>query len=238
DMDYTLIKWNKKNYELFIDELKKMQDEKYREFHNKIIGAEVEVIGLRSPIVKDIAKKIAKGDWEGFLAQKKGKYYEETTLRGQVIGFAKADKETIKKYIERYIDEIDNWGICATFIGNLKIIKKEKEYFYPMVKRMAESEEQWKIRFGLITLMSCYIEKEYINEIFRICSRVKNKEYYVQMGQAWLISTLFIKFRDETLEYLKDNSLDKWTQNKAIQKIRESFRVSEEDKELVKSLKK
>ena len=237
-MDYTLIKWNKKNYELFIDELKKMQDEKYREFHNKIIGAEVEVIGLRSPIVKDIAKKIAKGDWEGFLAQKKGKYYEETTLRGQVIGFAKADKETIKKYIERYIDEIDNWGICDTFIGNLKIIKKEKEYFYPMVKRMAESEEQWKIRFGLITLMSCYIEKEYINEIIRICSRVKNKEYYVQMRQAWLISTLFIKFRDETLEYLKDNSLDKWTQNKAIQKIRESFRVSEEDKELVKSLKK
>ena len=237
-MDYTLIKWNKKNYELFIDELKKMQEEKYREFHNKIIGAEVEVIGLRSPIVKDIAKKIAKGDWEGFLAQKKGKYYEETTLRGQVIGFAKADKETIKKYIERYIDEIDNWGICDTFIGNLKIIKKEKEYFYPMVKRMAESEEQWKIRFGLITLMSCYIEKEYINEIFRICSRVKNKEYYVQMGQAWLISTLFIKFRDETLEYLKDNSLDKWTQNKAIQKIRESFRVGEEDKELVKSLKK
>lgn len=237
-MDYTLIKWNKKNYELFIDELKKMQDEKYREFHNKIIGAEVEAIGLRSPIVKDIAKKIAKGDWEGFLAQKKGKYYEETTLRGQVIGFAKADKETIKQYIERYIDEIDNWGICDTFIGNLKIIKKEKEYFYPMVKRMAESEEQWKIRFGLITLMSCYIEKEYINEIFRICSRVKNKEYYVQMGQAWLISTLFIKFRDETLEYLKDNSLDKWTQNKAIQKIRESFRVSEEDKELVKSLKK
>ena len=237
-MDYTLIKWNKKNYELFIDELKKMQDEKYREFHNKIIGAEVEVIGLRSPIVKDIAKKIPKGDWEGFLAQKKGKYYEETTLRGQVIGFAKADKETIKQYIERYIDEIDNWGICDTFIGNLKIIKKEKEYFYPMVKRMAESEEQWKIRFGLITLMSCYIEKEYINEIFRICSRVKNKEYYVQMGQAWLISTLFIKFRDETLEYLKDNSLDKWTQNKAIQKIRESFRVSEEDKELVKSLKK
>ena len=237
-MDYTLIKWNKKNYELFIDELKKMQDEKYREFHNKIIGAEVEVIGLRSPIVKDIAKKIAKGDWEGFLAQKKGKYYEETTLRGQVIGFAKADKETIKQYIERYIDEIDNWGICDTFIGNLKIIKKEKEYFYPRVKRMAESEEQWKIRFGLITLMSCYIEKEYINEIFRICSRVKNKEYYVQMGQAWLISTLFIKFRDETLEYLKDNSLDKWTQNKAIQKIRESFRVSEEDKELVKSLKK
>ena len=237
-MDYTLINWNKKNYELFIDELKKMQDEKYREFHNKIIGAEVEVIGLRSPIVKDIAKKIAKGDWEGFLAQKKGKYYEETTLRGQVIGFAKADKETIKQYIERYIDEIDNWGICDTFIGNLKIIKKEKEYFYPMVKRMAESEEQWKIRFGLITLMSCYIEKEYINEIFRICSRVKNKEYYVQMGQAWLISTLFIKFRDETLEYLKDNSLDKWTQNKAIQKIRESFRVSEEDKELVKSLKK
>lgn len=237
-MDYTLIKWNKKNYELFIDELKKMQDEKYREFHNKIIGAEVEVIGLRSPIVKDIAKKIAKGDWQGFLAQKKGKYYEETTLRGQVIGFAKADKEIIKEYIEKYTDEINNWGVCDSFIGNLKVIKKEKEYFYPMVKKMAESKDQWKIRFGLITLMSYYIEKEYLDEIFEMCSKVENKEYYVQMGQAWLVSILFIKFRNETLEYLKDNSLDKWTQNKAIQKIRESFRVSEEDKELVKSLKK
>ncbi|MHD0318270.1 DNA alkylation repair protein [Fusobacterium sp. THCT1E2] len=237
-MDYTSMKWNKENYKDFIGELKGMQDEQYREFHNKIIGAEVEVIGLRSPVVKDIAKKIAKGDWEGFLTQKKGKYYEETTLRGQVIGFAKADKEVIKEYIEKYTDEIDNWGVCDSFIGNLKIIKKEKEYFYPMVKKMAESKDQWKIRFGLITLMSYYIEKEYIDEIFEICSRVENKEYYVQMGQAWLISTLFIKFRDETLEYLKDNSLDKWTQNKAIQKIRESFRVSEEDKELVKSLKK
>lgn len=237
-MDYTSMKWNKENYKDFIGELKGMQDEQYREFHNKIIGAEVEVIGLRSPVVKDIAKKIAKGDWEGFLAQKKGKYYEEITLRGQVIGFAKADKEIIKEYIEKYTDEIDNWGVCDSFIGNLKIIKKEKEYFYPMVKKMAESKDQWKIRFGLITLMSYYIEKEYIDEIFEICSRVENKEYYVQMGQAWLISTLFIKFRDETLEYLKDNSLDKWTQNKAIQKIRESFRVSEEDKELVKSLKK
>lgn len=237
-MDYTSMKWNKKNYKEFIGELKEMQDKQYREFHNKIIGAEVEVIGLRSPVVKDIAKKIAKGDWEGFLAQKKGKYYEETTLRGQVIGFAKADKEIIKEYIEKYTNEIDNWGVCDSFIGNLKIIKKEKEYFYPMVKNMAESKDQWKIRFGLITLMSYYIEKEYIDEIFEICSRVENKEYYVQMGQAWLISTLFIKFRDETLKYLKDNSLDKWTQNKAIQKIRESFRVSEEDKELVKSLKK
>ena len=75
-MDYTSMKWNKENYKEFIGELKEMQDKQYREFHNKIIGAEVEVIGLRSPVVKDIAKKIAKGDWEGFLAQKKGKYYE------------------------------------------------------------------------------------------------------------------------------------------------------------------
>ncbi len=237
-MDYSLIKWNKKNYTEFISELKKMQDEKYREFHSRIIGTEVEVIGLRSPIVKDMAKKIAKGNWKEFLAQEKGKYYEETTLRGLVIGFAKDDKEVIKEYIEKFTDEIDSWGVCDTFIGNLKIIKKEKKFFYSFVKKMAESDNQWKIRFGLITLMSYYMEKEYIKETFKICTAVKNKEYYVQMGQAWLVSTMFVKFRDETLEYLRDNPLDKWTQNKAIQKIRESLRVSEEDKELVKSLKK
>lgn len=134
-MDYTSMKWNKESYKEFISELKGMQDEKYREFHNKIIGAEVEVIGLRSPVVKDIAKKIAKGDWQGFLAQKKGKYYEETTLRGQVIGFAKADKEIIKEYIEKFTDEINNWGVCDSFIGNLKVIKKRKNIFIQWLKK-------------------------------------------------------------------------------------------------------
>lgn len=237
-MNYVNIKWNKKIYLEFIKKLEDMRDVQYKEFHEKIVAYEGEVIGIRSPIIKGVAKEIAKGDWRGFLAQEKGKYYEETVIRGLVIGFIKEDKEIVKKEIEKFITEINNWGVCDSFISNLKIIKKNKEYFFPLVKLMGESNNQWEIRFSLVCLLSYYIEKEYLEEIFKICSGVKNKEYYVQMAQGWLISVLFVKFRDETLEYLKNNTLDSWVQNKGIQKIRESYRVSDEDKELVKQFKK
>lgn len=237
-MDYSSVKWNSRTYSEFVKELEGMGDTQYREFHKKVIASEVQVIGLRSPVIKEIAKAVAKGDWKGFLAQKKGNYYEETGIRGLIIGYIKADKETVKAEIEKFIPEIDNWGICDSFISNLKIIKKNREYFFPLIKSMGKSDNQWEIRFSLVSLLSHYMEKEYLKEAFKICSEIKNKEYYVQMAQSWLISVMFVKFRDETLEYLKDNTLDSWVQNKGIQKIRESYRVSPEDKELVKQFKK
>ena len=237
-MNYINIKWNRETYLEFIKELEGMRDIQYKEFHEKIIAYDGEVIGVRSPIIKEMAKEIAKGDWKGFLAQEKGKYYEETVIRGLVIGFIKEDREIVKREIEKFIAEINNWGVCDSFISNLKIIKKNKEYFFPLIKSMGKSDNQWKIRFSLVCLLGYYLEKEYLEEIFKICSGIKNKEYYVQMAQGWLISVLFVKFRNETLDYLKNNTLDSWVQNKGIQKIRESYRVSAEDKELVKKFKK
>ena len=97
---------------------------------------------------------------------------------------------------------------------------------------------KWRIRFGLVTLLGYYLEESYIDEIFYLCTNITNREYYVKMAQAWLISIMFIKFREKTLDYLKENTLDNWIQNKTIQKIRESIRVSKEDKDLVLTFKR
>ena len=152
--------------------------------------------------------------------------------------YIKEDKNIVKDEIERFLPLIDNWGICDGFVANLKIIKKNREYFFDYLKKFIKTEEEYKVRFVLVTFLSHYMEKEYIEEIIQLCSQVKNKNYYIKMAQAWLISILFVKFPERTLEFLKDNSLDLWVHNKGIQKIRESIRVTKEDKELIKTLKK
>lgn len=237
-MEYKSINWNRENYLQFIEKLKSLKDEKYLEFHKKLVTTNNKIIGIRSPIVKDIAKNIAKGDWRKFIAQDIKGYYEEIFIRGLIIGYIKDDKNIVKDEIERFLPLIDNWGICDGFVANLKIIKKNREYFFNYLKKLIETEEEYKVRFVLVTFLSYYMEKEYIEEIIQLCSQVKNKSYYVKMAQAWLISILFVKFPERTVEFLKDNSLDLWVHNKGIQKIRESIRVTKEDKELVKTLKK
>ena len=237
-MEYKNINWNKENYLQFIEKLKSLKDKKYLEFHKKLVTTNSEIIGIRSPIVKDIAKNITKGDWRKFIAQEIKGYYEEIFTRGLIIGYIKEDKSIVKEEIESFLPLIDNWGICDGFVANLKIIKKNREYFFNYLKKLIKTEEEYKVRFVLVIFLNSYMEKEYIEEIIQLCSQVKNKSYYVKMAQAWLISILFVKFPERTLEFLKENSLDPWVHNKGIQKIRESIRVTKEDKELVKTLKK
>ena len=123
-------------------------------------------------------------------------------------------------------------------MSNLKFLKKEKDIYYNFIKECVSSNDNWRIRFGLVTLLGYYLEENYIDEIFYLCTNITNREYYVKMAQAWLISIMFIKFREKTLDYLKENTLDNWIQNKTIQKIRESIRVSKEDKDLVLTFKR
>ena len=150
-----------------------------------------------------------------------------------VIGYIKADKEIIKEYVEIFINKIDNRSLCDNFIKNLKIIEKDKEYFFPFITEKSRSDNHWKIRFALIIFSKYYIEKQYINNIFTICSEIKNKNYYVQTAQTILISAIYLKYRNEMLEYLKNNTLDK-----IVQKIRSSYQVTEEEKENIKLFRK
>lgn len=237
-MEYTKTLWNKENYNAFLEELKKLKDEKYRAFNKILVKSKYEIIGIRTPVIKEIAKSISKGDWQIFLSQNIVGYYEEIYIRGLIIGNLKIDKENLKSEIEKFLPLIDNWAICDGFTSNLKIIGKNKEYFFEWLKNIIKVDENFKIRFVLVAFLSYYTEKEYCEDILKICSEIKNKNYYVEMAQAWLISILYIKHSNRILQYLKDNNLDIWIHNKAIQKIRESKRVSESEKEELRKLKK
>lgn len=211
--------------------------------HKKIINTNQEIISLSMKTIRETAKKISKAGANEFLkiAKKKllqNSYYEETLIEGLVI----AEIKDLKKQIDEFLvwcHKIDNWATCDSVVTSLKLLNKstiKADYFSTFVE-LSKSENEFVSRFGIVTLMTCYLEDDFIDEIYNLMGQIKSKKYYVQMAIAWLISTGFVKHKEKTIKLLKLKILDKFVQNKAISKCRDSFRVLESDKEMLKTLR-
>ena len=229
--DIIGITWNKENYDKFIKYLLSLQDIKYKEFHSSLVlNSKYEIIGIRAPIMRDIAKKIAKGNIEEFLEYAQNKYYEEVMIQGLVISHIK-DEKIFYKYFKKFINKIDNWAICDSFCNSIKIVRKhEKKYFKEAIK-MALNEKEFKSRSGLVMILNHFISNDKLSAIFETLNKIQSNKFYINMAEAWLICEMYIKFPQETKEFLKSNNLNKFTQNKAISKIHDSYRVTKEEKE-------
>ena len=222
------------------NKLKELADVKYKEFHSGLCPNTENILGVRVPILRNYAKEVLKQyKIEDLLENIDNEYYEEILLQGMIIGLSKEkDMEKILGYIKEFIPKIDNWATCDVFCAGLKITKKNKEIMWEFIKPYLNSSKEFEIRFGIVMILDYYIEEQYLEENFRIFENVKNEEYYVQMAIAWAISICLIKYFNETIEYLKTSKLDKFTYNKALQKEIESFRISEENKKILRNMKK
>ena len=225
-------------YEEFLNELYSLQDLKYKEFNSKLIMSD-NLIGVRTPELKRIAKVIARSNYNEFIKENKHELYEENLVHGLVLGYLKLEFNELKPLVDKFIPYIDNWAVCDATVANLKVYKKNKtkDIVFNEIKGYINSNNPWINRFGYVLLLEYFIEEKYIEDIFRLCEVYKD-EYYVKMSIAWLISMCYIKFKGRTLTFLKKNKLDVWTHNKAIQKIIESNRVNIEDKNMLRRLKR
>lgn len=220
-------------------ELLNMQDKKYKEFQKGICPGVEEIIGIRIPILRSYAKELLKRyDFKYLMENIPSNYYEEIMLQGMLIGQAKLDFNEIIKYIKDFIPKINNWAVCDTFCTGLKITKKHKEEMWDFIQKYIKSDKEFHIRFGIVMILSYYIDEDYLYKDFKIFDSIKSDKYYVQMAVAWAISFCLIKFYDKTIEYLKNSKIDKFTYNKSIQKAIESYRITKEQKEFLRTLKK
>ena len=220
-------------------ELMELQDKIYQEFHGGLCPGTENIIGVRVPILRNYAKELLKKYEFSYLMNNiDNEYYEEIMLQGILIGLAKEDFKTILAHIENFIPKIDNWAVCDSFCAGLKRTKTHEQELWEVLQKYLRANKEFEIRFGIVMILDYYIEEPYLKRDFKIFDQIKSTEYYVQMAVAWAISICLIKYYEETIAYLKKSKLDKFTYNKALQKAMESYRITPEQKQELRNMKK
>lgn len=234
-MELIKTNWTKEDAIEFIKYLESFKRKEKIEWTKNIINTNMKVLAIKSPELNLIIKQIKKGNFLSFLDLNLNNYYENTIINGNLIVAIK-DFEVMKNYLDNYSKKIDNWASCDTLKFN---VKNNEKNFMKLSDEYIKSELPFVRRIGMLILFKFIENDKYIDDIYNRLNEFENeKEYYVNMINAWLLCELFIKRRDKTMEFLKNNKLNKFTINKAISKCRDSFRVSDDDKDLLLRYKK
>ncbi|MCP4579495.1 MAG: DNA alkylation repair protein [Deltaproteobacteria bacterium] len=221
-----------------LEELQGLAEKEYKAFNLKIIPTKQTPLGVRLPILRKIAKRIAKEDAIDFVKSDKQNIYEMILLEGMVLSYMNESFKELLPLTENFLNKVDNWAQVDSTICDFQKIESEKEDVLAVVKKWLNSHEEFFVRAGLVMLLAHFVEKQNLKMIFNLSQRVVHTGYYVHMGNAWLISCCMAKFPEETIVFFRNNTLDNRTHNKAIQKSRESFRVSKEHKAIINELKR
>ena len=200
------------------------------------------ILGIRVPDLRKLAARIVKDDWEAYLDTADTYYMEERMLQGMVLGCIRpdADVEVYLHRVTQFVWNINSWSVCDTFKfgGGKKFVEANKERLWEYLKTWMHAEGEYEIRFGVVMAMQHFIDEEHLDELFSLYDGIRHEGYYVRMAVAWALSVCFVKFPERTLAYLKQNSLDKFTYNKALQKITESYRVDAATKKVIRGMKR
>ena len=214
-----------------------LQDAGYRDFHAALMPTvdKTLVIGVRMPALRALAKELKGTELAAdFMAALPHKYYEENNLHAALIGHIR-DFQPCLTALERFLPYVDNWATCDMM--NPKALAKDKAALLERIRLWLQSGHTYTVRFGMEMLMNHFLEEDFREEYPALVASVQSEEYYVRMMQAWYFATALAKQYEAAVTYLEQRRLGAWVHNKTIQKARESFRVSQEQKEYLKSLK-
>ena len=219
------------------DRLKTLSDEAYKEFNDRILNAP------SMPTLRELAKEAAKepeGGWLDEMLQDHGScvYQEEHMLFGMASGYRKASREEHATMLDIWVPGVLSWADCDCSTSTYKWMEKDPEFWFSYLEKWLNSSREFELRFGVIALMDHFLNDRYIDEVLRRYADIRSEDYYVRMGIAWGVATAYVKYPEKVLGLLKEKKLDIWTHNKAIQKCRESRRVSAQDKEMLNALKR
>lgn len=214
-----------------------LQDIPYRDFTAKLIPNvdPATIIGIRSPAFRKAAKEIWKaGEYDAFLRQLPHAYFEEINLHAYLVTQGK-DFDAVVRGLDEILPYIDNWASCDSI--RPPVFQKEKERLFPACQRWMASDRPYTVRFGMEMLMTYFLDDAFTPQVNDAVAAVESEHYYVRMMQAWYFATALAKQWNATLPVLTERRLQPWVHNKTIQKARESYRITPEQKELLKELR-
>ncbi len=214
------------------------RDLKYRDFHSKLMPDydKSKIIGVRMPEVRKIAKSFSENkDIDLFLKDLPHKYYEENNIHAAIVCEFN-DYEKTAEYLNLFLPFVDNWATCDMI--KPKTFKKNRELLRSDIDRWLASSHSFTVRFAIEMLMTYFLDDRFEEDYFNKVLKVKNEEYYVKMMKAWYFATALAKQWNSAVKVLENEELDVWTHNKTVQKAIESFRVTDEQKIYLRTLKK
>lgn len=234
----------------FRDRLVAMAEEDYKEFSAKLIPGVKNMLGIRLPVLRKLAKEMAKEDWREYLSWTEFDYFEEVMVQGMILGYAKAPVEELLEEAGKFIPRIDNWSVNDSFCNGFHIAKKHPKEVWDFLIQYQNSRKEYEVRVVAVMLMSHFLVPEYIGKTLEVLGKLYTEEYYASMAVAWAFATAWAKFPEETKAYLgvsemevweaqgKECPLDEETYLRMLQKGVESYRVSAEDKEWMREERK
>ena len=219
------------------DKLSEVKDEEYKEFQSKLvpnISPDV-ILGVRTPDMRRIAKEMyGTPEGDAFLRELPHRYYEENLVHFFMIARIRDFDECVSA-VETFLPYIDCWPVSDQ--SSPAVFKKNHQKLIPYIKKWISSDHVYTARFGLRMLMNEYLGEDFKDEYLELVSSKEGDDYYLKMMIAWYFATALAKRYDETIPYIEERRLDEWVHRKSIQKALESYRVSDEHKEYLRSLR-
>ena len=214
-----------------------MRDEKFRDCTSKLIpGVDKElIIGVRVPEIRRLAKALSADERKKFISELPHKYHEENLLHGAILQLIKNDIGEVISETEKFLPYIDNWAVCD--MSQSKLLGTYPDMVFGKACEWAKSEKTYTVRFAIDVLLQFFLDENFKSEVFSLAESIVSEEYYINMALAWFWSFALIKRYDEALPIIESKRLPAFVHNKAIQKARESYRISDERKEYLKTLK-
>ena len=215
-------------------------DEKFREFNRKLVpDTSYEMLGVKLPVLKEFAKTVSKDEaLSTVFLKEEHHYYEEWFLHGLIIAQEKENVSKILTELKAFMPHIDNWAICDSVVASLKALKKDETAVLDFVRELIDSDKVYAVRFGIVTLLDYFIKDAYLDEILKLTLPLETEEYYINMAIAWLYSVMLVKYYDFIIKIFETHSIKNvFVHNKAIQKAIESYRISDEKKQYLRTLK-
>ena len=209
------------------DEISTLADPENAKFFLNLNPTAKPCAGVRIPQMRKLAQKIAKEDYKWFLENNPMDTFEMESLQAFVIGYAKDDINVILGYLDDFIPKVHDWSVSDSLCQTFKIARKYPKETFALLSKYKDSHREFEVRIVAIMLMSQFLNDEYIDTVIDVINKLDTADFYAKMGVAWAVATIMAKYPDKCTEYMlsPDNRLDEWTYKKALQKMKESYRV-------------
>ena len=218
--------------------LEQLSEKEYSEFTNKLVPGSTNVLGIRLPVLRALAKELLKDQPDLLPDSSDDFYYEEKLLRGIIIASSRLPIAEKLRYTAEFIPAIDNWAVCDSFCSSMKCPKKDKAVLWDFVQPYIYSDKEFEQRFAAVIMLGQFVNEEYIDRTLKALTEIPSDRYYSSMAVAWAAAECYIKFPERTEPYLSTEYLDRATLERTIRKLCDSFRVTAETKTRLKDLLK